>query len=246
MSKTAAIAEKLAADWAAKAHYERLTGDLLPADITEAYAAQGALQRLLTAKRGPIAGRKIALASKAMQEMVGLDTPIAGAIFANDVFDSPAEVPLERFVRLGLEYELAFEMSRDIAPGDGPFSADNVLELVAAVRPAFELIDDRAADYADLCPMTLAADNAWCGGIVLGPAIDDWQSLDLGDLPSVLHQDGQPPEDGNTGAADPIGSLIWVLSHFAERGETIRKGEHIITGSVLRTRFPVPDDVARH
>ncbi|MEP1209150.1 MAG: hypothetical protein ABJM29_20705 [Rhizobiaceae bacterium] len=49
-------------------------------------------------------------------------------------------------------------------------------------------------------------------------------------------------EHANTGAADPLGSLAWVLNHFGERGLTLSKGEQIITGSALRTRFPVPGD----
>ena len=77
-----AIAEKLLADWSPRAAYQTLIGALAPRNIDDAYAAQAALQRKYEATRGPIAGRKIALASKAMQEMVGIDHPIAGAIIS--------------------------------------------------------------------------------------------------------------------------------------------------------------------
>lgn len=244
--RIAAIAEKLAADLRARAPHEPLAGDLRPADLDEAYAAQAVLQERLSAARGPIAGHKIALSSKAMQEMVGIDSPIAGAFFAHDVWRSGARIPASAFRRLGLEYELAFELERDVAPAEAPHSAGSVRALAASVRPAFELIEDRGADYAALDVLTLVAENAWCRGIVLGAEIAGWRDLDLDELPAVLHQDGQAPEAVKTGAADPLGSLAWVLNHLAGRGLTARKGEIVITGSVLRTRFPEPGDRFRY
>lgn len=242
MDKIDRIATRLLEDWLAKAPYHPLTGELRPADLDEAYAAQRAFQQLLIEHRGPIMGRKIALSSRAMQEMVGLDAPVGGAFFQRDLRQTPAEVSLSNFQRLGLEYELAFEVGADVRPGGHTYSAADALDTVAAVRPAFELIDDRNADYSDLCAVTLTADNAWCGGVVLGSPIEDWQSLDLADLTAALHQDGHEPEPANTGAADPLASLAWVLNHVTSGGETIAQGEHIITGSVLRTRFPEGGD----
>ncbi|MEM7056883.1 MAG: hypothetical protein AAF557_04795 [Pseudomonadota bacterium] len=244
MTKIDTIAEHLAAEWDTRGPYAALTDDLRPADIAEAYDVQAALQALHTAKRGPIAGRKIALASKTMQQMVGLDQPVAGAIFANDLRDSPASLPRDSFRRLGLEYELAFRMNADIDAA--AHTQDSVRALVDQVRPAFELIEDKDADYADLCALTLTADNAWCGGVVLGQPLTDWQEMDLSDTVSVLEQDGHPAEHGNTGAADPWASLAWVLNHFGGCGETIRQGEWIITGSILKTRFPGPGDRFRY
>ncbi|NRB04257.1 MAG: hypothetical protein HRU30_13450, partial [Rhodobacteraceae bacterium] len=121
-------------------------------------------------------------------------------------------------------------------------SEASVVDLIANVRPAFELIEDRAADYTKLDAFTLIADNAWCGGIVLGDVIKEWRNLNLNDTPSCIRQVAQPDEATNTGAANPLSSLAWVLNHFAERGETLSAGEHIITGSVARTRFPVIGD----
>ena len=79
-------------------------------------------------------------------------------------------------------------------------------------------------------------------GVVLGRELVNWRDLDLGNISSVVRQTGQPDEETNTGAADPLGSLAWVLNHFGERGIPLAKGEHIITGSAVRTRFPGPGD----
>ena len=141
---------------------------------------------------------------------------------------------------LGLEYELAFRTAEDVTAAVS--SAEQISELVDQVRPAFELIEDKEADYSDICPLTLIADNAWCGGVVLGDPLDGWQDMDLSNTGSILEQDGVPAEEGNTGSANPWASFVWVLNHFAERGDIVRKGEWIITGSVLKTRFPAAGD----
>jgi 2-keto-4-pentenoate hydratase len=239
MGKLQDIAARLADGHRPPSPYAPLTGPLAPADLAEAYAAQLEVQRAFSRTRGPIAGRKIALASKAMQEFCRIDQPIAGAIFAEEVHHSPAEIALDRFRNLGLEFELALELSRDAAPGDGPFTAETARGLVASARPAFELIEDRGADYAKIDVLTMVADNAWCGGIVLGPEIPGSQEMDLNALPVKLTQTGAAEAGANTSATRPLDSLAWVLNNAGARGQTIKAGEFVITGSVLTTRFSV-------
>ncbi len=247
MDKISAIAEKLSNDWwAPRAAYEKLTGDLAPSGIDEAYTAQTAVHAKFSERRGAFAGRKIALSSKAMQEMVGIDQPVAGAFFANDLLTSPATIALSDYRHLGVEFELAMELNRDVGPGEGTFTAQSAVAVIASVKPAFELIEDKDADYSDLDVLTMMADNAWCAGVVLGAEIAGWRDLDLGDIASEVRQTGVEPEAANTGAADPMGSLAWVLNHFAGRGMTLSKGEHIITGSAVRTRFPSAGDKIRY
>ena len=60
------------------------------------------------------------------------------------------------------------------------------------------------------------------------------------------HEHSKEDEAGNTGAADPVNSLGWTLNHFTGRGAVVKAGEVIITGSVLRTRFPSAGDRFRY
>ena len=242
MTRIKTIARKLCKDWYDKAPYMALSGDFAIETVDQAYEAQLELQRLYSRNRGSVVGRKIALSSRAMQEMVGIDHPIAGAFFSHDLHHSPAKIRLDNFQHLGLEFELALELKTDVLPQDKPHTPKTVRGLVASARPAFELIEDRSADYSDLDPLTLIADNAWCGGVVLGQEIDNWENRDPGDIASLVHQDGEPVELANTGAADPLGSLAWVLDHFSGRGMALSKGEYVITGSAVRTRFPIVGD----
>ena len=75
----------------ARTRYRPLDAAVRAAPLDDAYRIQDALHRLLAAAgRGEIAGWKIALTSKAMQQMTGVDQPAAGAIFSTTVHSSPA------------------------------------------------------------------------------------------------------------------------------------------------------------
>ena len=66
-----------------RARYRPLDAALRAAPLDDAYRIQDALHRLMAeAGRGEIAGWKIALTSKAMQQMTGVDQPAGGAIFS--------------------------------------------------------------------------------------------------------------------------------------------------------------------
>jgi len=244
MTKFDRIAEKLAGTWDQRPDYEALSGDLALSSIAEAYQAQVVVQQAYAKTRGPIAGRKIALAAKAMQEFCGIDHPVGGAIFAGDVHQTPAEIKRSDFNHLGLEFELALELGQDVAPSTN-HSAASVAALISAARPAYELIEDRSADYAQLDVRTMIADNAWCGGVVLGPEIAGWRDMNLAALPARLTRPGHEDMEGSTAATDPLTSLAWVLNDVGSRGITVKKGEVVITGSMLTTQFPEIGDAYR-
>src|SRR6186997_2506319 len=78
-----------------RTRYRPLDAAVRAAPLDDAYRIQDALHRLLAAAgRGEIAGWKIALTSKAMQQMTGVDQPAAGAIFSTTIHSSPARVAL--------------------------------------------------------------------------------------------------------------------------------------------------------
>ena len=102
------IAAHLHGENARKANFQWLSGPLAPADLQEAYRAQSALHDLWREQDGrKLIGWKIAVTSKAMQDLCGIDQPCVGAMFDAHVLASPAKARLGDFVRLGLEFELA-------------------------------------------------------------------------------------------------------------------------------------------
>ena len=107
-----------------------------------------------------------------------------------------------------------------------------VAPAIAAALPAFELIEDRNADYAKTEASSLIVENCWNGGIVTGTpkrvALDDLVGitgrLTLG---GKLIGEGAPE--------DPCATLAWLANHVAERGRDLKAGMVVITGSLIPT-----------
>lgn len=245
-SHIARVADALAGQHAARARYEPLAGDLALPDLDAAYDVQRRLIATWEAgAKGPIAGYKIALTSKAVQELCGVSQSLVGAIFASTVHTSPAVIRMSDFVRVGLEFELCLKMGADLTDPSGSYTAQTVRDAVDLAVPAFELIEDRNADYSRLDGVSMAADNAWSGGIVLGEATGDWRALDLATTPVRLEYNDDV-EEAVTGAAmdNPLNALAWVANLLAKQGRPLRAGHWVMTGSTVKTRYPEPGDKA--
>ena len=65
--------------------YRNLPDELRPASIAEAYAAQEAYYRMAEPVYGAVAGAKIATTTKVMQQLMGINHPCGGAIFARTI-----------------------------------------------------------------------------------------------------------------------------------------------------------------
>ncbi len=225
--------------------FERLRGELAPASFEEAYAVQDEVHRLfIEAGGGPLGGWKIALTSKAVQELCGVEQPAGGAIFARTIRRSPATIRMADFMHLGLEFELGVRLGQDLPASGAPYARESVAGVVAACMPAFELIEDRGADYGDLDAYSILTDKCWCGGVVLGPEVTDWRGIDLTRAPVELVWNGEVVDRGVTGAAmgHPLEGLAWLANLHASRGRGMRAGDVVITGSALKTRFPQAGD----
>jgi 2-keto-4-pentenoate hydratase len=213
--------------------YANLSGPLAPPTIADAYKVQEALVPLWAPSRGPIAGLKIATTTKVMQQLMGIDHPCGGMIYANTVHKSPATLDRSRFMHVVVECELAVRLGRDLSAVGQKLTRDDVRAAIAEVMPAFELIEDRNADYKTTEAKTLIADNAWNGGIVLGPAIAPPAGSSLDGLTGALSINGKSTHAGKTD--DPLGALAWVANLAIERGRPMTKGMVVITGSVIPT-----------
>src|SRR5262250_2114253 len=185
-----------------RARYRPFDAALRAAPLEDAYRIQDALHRLLAeAGRGEIAGWKIALTSKAMQQMTGVDQPAAGAIFSTVMLASPARVALAGYHHLGVEFEVAVRVGEDLPASAGPWTRASVAGRVAACLPAFELVEDGDADYKALDAFTLIAQNTWNGGVVLGTPLTAWRGVDLESAATRCWINGQPAGEGKTGDA---------------------------------------------
>lgn len=209
------------------------------ASADDAYAVQRDYVRLQMQARGTDGvGYKIGLTSKRMQEMCGIASPIAGVILRDRVAASGAGVDASAYGRLGLEFEIAVRMARDLAPGDRALSLLDVADAVEAVCPAIEIVDDRHADYRGLDVLSLIADNSWNAGVVLATFVRAWP--DLAAIEGVISVDGQAFDRGfgRDVLGHPFHSVAWLAGHLAETGSALRAGDIVMTGNFVTTKFP--------
>lgn len=248
-----------AARWLMREHevkhrFTPLSGAKRPAGIAQAYDIQDELVALrMAAWNCARSGYKIALTTPAMRKFVGYDNSIAGQVLARDVQNSPARISLADYGRMGFECELAFLMGADLPlEAEAPDRA-RIAAAIAAVAPAFELVDDRDADYATFgkddgaTMLSLAADNAWNHGVVLGAWRHDWAQLDLGAVRGVAYINGEPVGEGfgRDVLGHPLGAMVWIARHLHQRGRSLKKGEFVITGSLITSKFPRAGDQVR-
>lgn len=226
-----------------------MPSSIAPRGIEEAYAIQDAFVALKARACGAVAGYKIALTTPQMRSLVGIDDSIGGCLHARQLVGGPAAVRAADYGRLLVEFEIAFRMGADLPAAETPYSPEQVAAVVAGAMPAFELADDRGADYSTLASrgLELAADNAWNEGAVLGVPVPAWRDLDLAALRGVATINGKVVGEGQGGDAmgHPLEALAWVANHLAGRGRCLRKGDAVITGSLVASKFPLCGDLVR-
>jgi 2-keto-4-pentenoate hydratase len=143
--------------------------------------------------------------------------------------------------RLRIESEIALQLGADVPASGVPWTAETVAPTVAGAMAAFELIEDRHADYAKSEASSLIVENCWNGGVVIGaPKAVPMASL-IG-IAGRLAINGMIVGEGS--AEDPCATLAWLANALAERGRALVAGMVVITGSVIPTVSVAPGDRA--
>ncbi|MCC6008034.1 MAG: fumarylacetoacetate hydrolase family protein [Rhodobacteraceae bacterium] len=233
---TEELVEWLAAEHARGAGFTPFAAEAGLGSMADAYEVQAAFVARIGAPSH--AGWKIALTAPRMQALLGIDTPVSGVITSAAVLPDGHSAALSSFGRLGVECEICLGVGAELPPDPRPRSLDEIARAVAWAAPAFELVDDRRADYATADVLSLVADNAWNAGVVLGPR----QPLppDLQGRTGRLFVDDVALDEGPASDAlgGPLQALSWLAAHLGARGETMPAGSLVMTGSLVPTRFP--------
>ena len=188
----------------------------------------------LAARLGPVGAFKVHV------EVTG---PRASLVFASTVYTSPARIPAESLHVFGIETEFGFSFGRDLPPRSGGYSENEVLDAVAAVHAAIEIVDSRFADWKGPSAAPKLADNGGNAGIVIGPAYADWRSVDFPHNAVRLLIDGKEAKraaGSRDGIQQPLRALAWLASTYAPRFGGIRRGQVIMTGSCTGITLAYP------
>lgn len=216
-----------------------------PQDEASAYATQELVHNALSASGwGTRLGYKIGCTTQVMQSMLGIPNPCAGGILSSKVFQERASLRHADYRRPGVECEIAISIAQDLNLANYPFSISFIAEQVGAIMAAIEIVDDRYENYRQIGTPTLIADDFFHAGCVLGRPCKDWRELDLKMVTGRTLINGV--QVGQGAGADvmghPFAAVAWLANNLSERGQTLRGGEFVLTGSVVETRWVHPGD----
>ena len=228
-------------------HLDRLPDPIRPLAIDEGYRVQDKVHAILEeAGYGPVVGHKIGATTPVMQAYMEIDHPCAGGIFASSVFESGATLPYSWFRKVGVECEIAVRLGRDMPAAGLPYRRDSVDRHVDSVMAGIELVDDRYVDWPSIGTATLAADDFFSAGSVLGKPHAPGSVADLAALGGRAIVNGTEAARGI--GADVLGhpyeALAWLANTMAARGHMLKAGEFVTTGSLVKTLWLAPGDHA--
>ena len=225
--------------WAARSRGEPFPpGYFDRLSLDEAYHIQLALIDRRCAAGERQIGWKVGLTSKAIQQQFGFHEPCFGCIL--ETWPSGHVFAAGELISPGFETELCLRLGRPLA---GEVSLDEVGAAVAAVYPSFEITETRG-DPAQIALML--ADNAQQRSVILGEPVALTPSLRLDQVEARVELNGSVVATG-VGAAvldNPLNSVAWLARKLGEYGRSLRAGEVVMTGSLVRQFALAPGDRA--
>jgi len=246
MSKYVEAANWVSEQRQAKKAFQNFNEKFSLESFDDAYFVQDALETVW-AHKGEITGYKLALTSKAMQNMFGVNTPFKGNLFSETILKGDQVISLKNYGRLGVEFELAIEIGENFGTSFINMTVEECMRKVSSVYPAFELIDDRNADYPNVNLISTTADNSWNANTVLGSKSEDFFHLDFG-TNNVFKTINGNMEKSVTGAAleNPFNAVVWIAEFLKRRGLELKAGQIVMTGSTFPTYFPQIGDIIKY
>jgi 2-oxo-3-hexenedioate decarboxylase/2-keto-4-pentenoate hydratase len=175
-----------------------------------------------------------------MQAFVGINHPATGRVFDHTVMHGHGTVSRKHFVKIGIECEVAVRLAKDLLPRVESYTRESVAEAVGEIMVGMELVDERYTDYRTLGVRTLAADDFYNAGCVLGEPVKDWHHLDLANLTGRTWINEVEVASGNSSLVmgHPLNALAWLANAHAEHGlPGLKAGEFILLGSVVETQW---------
>ncbi|AIO69474.1 2-keto-4-pentenoate hydratase [Burkholderia oklahomensis] len=194
-----------------------------PDDIETALAIQKRVVELLGE---PVGGWKCAL-------------PPPGRVVVAPILSSTihmAHTSAEPFRVVGtptvrIEPEIAFVLDRDLPPLGRPYSEDEVRGAIRETRLAIEVLGCRYADPARATVFELLADGQFNQGLCVGPVVSDGLHAALDAIALEFRGGLTRSIDGRHPDGHPFKPLRWLVNFLAARGESVRAGQIVTTGS---------------
>lgn len=148
---------------------------------------------------------------------------------------TPATAPSAGSREFGIEPEIAFRMARTLRalPAAPAQRRAAVIEAIGSAHAAIEIVVSRFVNFESVTLLERLADNIINEALVVGPACENWRSLDVSQLPLQVTVAGSPVYSGRGGHPlnDPILPVVWLAGALLEHGLALEAGQIVTTGS---------------
>ncbi|GAA3737055.1 2-keto-4-pentenoate hydratase [Salinactinospora qingdaonensis] len=234
-------AEELAAAYTSGVPVEPLSERLPELTLHDAYRVQVLQVQRWRGAGARVKGHKVGLTSAAMRAQLGVDQPDYGHLLDAMFHLEHLPIATGAFLQPRVEPEIAFVLKRPLA-GPG-ITAAEAAAAVDFVLPALEIIDSRVRDWR-ISLIDTVADNASCGGVVLGSRPVPLSAVDLRRIAATLRRNGADVGAGVGGAVlgTPLNALVWLANTLGELGVTLEEGHVVLPGSVTAAVAVAPGD----
>ncbi|AGK49766.1 fumarylacetoacetate (FAA) hydrolase family protein [Burkholderia thailandensis MSMB121] len=198
-----------------------LPGACRPGDIETALAIQ---QRVAEQLGEPVGGWKCALPPPGRI--------VVAPILASTIRAAGGPFPVVADARtVRIEPEIAFVLDRDLPPRARPYDEDEVRAAIREVRLVLEVLGCRYAAPSRATMPELLADNQFNQGLCAGPVVSDGLRATLDTIALDFRGGVNRTFDGRHPDGHPLAPLLWLVNFLAARGEPVRAGQIVTTGS---------------
>jgi len=146
----------------------------------------------------------------------------------------------KRYRLRGLEAEIAFKIGKDLPPRATPYTREELIDAIESCHPAIEELESGFTVPANVARFTMFSDLQIHGGFVPGPAVDDWQKIDIAKESVALAIDGKIEivrTASNTAGTDLLRLVLHLVNEGAARTGGLKRGAWVTTGSWTGNTF---------
>ena len=189
--------------------------------IREAYAVQDAVVDLRSAEGEGVIGFKVGCTGPGTTKLFGMNGPIRGTLFNEEIYETGAELNASNFCNLAVEAEMAIKV-------DAGANITSVFPIIELHNFVFRAPNKTLSE--------LIANNGLNRGIVLSEKT--WENLpDFYEkkLALSLEINGSEIDSGELWPmkGGPASSLHWLKNHLADHDLTLLQGNIILGGTAL-------------
>jgi len=239
LSEPSEIAQRILGAYRDHRPIEPVRGEIK--SVAAAYAVQQAAVDIWKARGRKIAGNKIGLTSKAVQDQLGVGEPDFGTLFADMILEDGASVPPGAVLQPRIEAEIAFILKSDLR--GTKITPEAVIEATDYVCPAIEICGSRIARW-DIKIEDTIADNASSGLVVVGSRHTKPLLAGLADAEMSLRHNGAPAGAGRGQEClgNPAIAVAWLAEALTRFGEGLRAGDLVMSGALAKMIAAEPGD----